>query len=888
MTPYQGASSEGPRFSLVVATYNVAPYLPDFISSIENQSFDLSQVEIIMVDDGSTDESAQILREWQKRRPELVTLMAKENGGQSSARNLGLTIASGGWVTFPDPDDMLGENYLSEVALFLDRNSGTEMVGTNRLLLEDKTGIVADRHPLRKHFATRNRLMNLDLRPTFFFGSAPAAFFKRERLDELGLRFDERIRPNFEDGHFCVSYLLASPKPLVAFVRSATYIYRKREDLSSTLQNSTTHPGRYTDVLEFGYIDVLRKAQEKTGHVPFWLQNYVLYEMYWYLRAENAIANSLTAATGSVADRFHELMPQLLEYLEPGVISSFRVKPFMSIWRDILNHSWNTEPWHGPYAVISKYDEGHQLAQVTYRYVGAPPREQFFIGEDLVEPQHGKHRRVHMFDRTLIHERITWVPTKGPLSLRLNGKLTEFVPDWPRATAVYLRRDRLRRLISEDPSDQFRHTQRATSQEAVEEEKRTLRAKEKLLRQASSRRMTRRFKDAWVLMDRVHDADDSGEHLFQYLHDTRPDINAWFVIERKTADWDRLQAAGYGRRMVAYGSDTWRILIANCKVLISSHADAPITNPPAINKLIDRNWRFVFLQHGVIKDDISNWLNGKNLDLFVTSTPNELASVAGDETGYIYTTKETKLTELPRFDLILEKGQEYPPEERDLVLIAPTWRNWLTASLDPGSQRRTLRDDFFRTEFAKNWLGFLSSEQLAETAAQHNLHIAFLPHPNLQSALAEIELPEHVMPLSFAGQDIRSHFARAAAFITDYSSMAFNVAYIERPVIYFQFDQEEMFGGAHVGRGGYYDYGQQGFGPVTDNLASAIEATVRTINDGPQPSPHYIKRIQATFPYRDGHARERVTAEIEGLFTPPTDGTAPTPTPRPDPTVLDS
>ena len=46
-----------------------------------------------------------------------------------------------------------------------------------------------------------------------------------------------------------------------------------------------------------------------------------------------------------------------------------------------------------------------------------------------------------------------------------------------------------------------------------------------------------KYADSWVLMDRIHDADDSGEHLFDYLREHRPEINAWFVVERGTPDW---------------------------------------------------------------------------------------------------------------------------------------------------------------------------------------------------------------------------------------------------------------------------------------------------------------------------------------------------------------
>ena len=85
----------------------------------------------------------------------------------------------------------------------------------------------------------------------------------------------------------------------------------------------------------------------------------------------------------------------------------------------------------------------------------------------------------------------------------------------------------------------------------------------------------------------------------------------------------------------------------------------------------------------MIKDDLSIWLNRKQVDLFVVSTGPELESIVGDDTTYGYTGKETRLTGLPRFDRLLRKAGEVEPRDRSLVLVAPTWRSWLTSSIDP-------------------------------------------------------------------------------------------------------------------------------------------------------------------------------------------------------------
>jgi CDP-glycerol:poly(glycerophosphate) glycerophosphotransferase len=363
-------------------------------------------------------------------------------------------------------------------------------------------------------------------------------------------------------------------------------------------------------------------------------------------------------------------------------------------------------------------------------------------------------------------------------------------------------------------------------------------------------------------MDRIHDADDSGEHLFRYLRKRQRQVNAWFVIERGTRDYRRLRRDGY-RRVVPHGSLRWKLLMANCQHLISSHADQPVIAPPQILRFMRPEWRFTFLQHGVIKDDISPWLNPKKIDIFVTSTVAEYESVAGDGTGYAFTSKETKLTGLPRFDVLLEAGSRVPPGKRDLVLLAPTWRNWLVPPLEVGSQRRSVAyDEFMASEFAQNWLSVIRSPELAEIADKHGVRVGFLPHPNLQPVLPHLDLPPHVEALGW--DNPRELFARARLLVTDYSSMAFNAAYLDRPVVYFQFDRDRFLFGDHVGRIGYFDYQTQGFGPVTADPDAAVKAAVDAVEHGPAPIPEYQARIDATFPARDGRCCERVYEEIRG------------------------
>lgn len=855
MTGTNAANPAPVQFSIVSAVYNVARYLDEFIDAIEAQTVPRSQFEVVAVDDGSTDDSLARLREWEQRRPGLVRVLTKENGGQSTARNAGLEIATGRWVTFTDPDDRIAPDYLARVAAFLERHPGTDLVATNRLMLDDASGEVTDSHPLRRHFEGGDQLRRLDVFTQHFHGSAPSAFFRTDRLREEGIRFDPAVRPNFEDGHFCVNYLLADPAPRVGFLASAQYIYRKRQDSSSTLQTSLGNPDRYTSAVRNGYLDVLRRAAERYGRVPEWLQNYIVYELSWYLSSQERHAGAVTAAVGPVADEFHGLVREITTYLEPEVIKTFDMREMRPLWRDILLHSWADEPWCADHVVVDRHDPDQKLVRLVYRFTGDQPDERIFLGGEQADPVHAKIRDLEYHDRVLIRERIMWVPSDRVLRVSLDGRFVElrFNQRFPVATTLSPLAIRLRKPNARPGRSPAGGGRRGLLGKV----------KRRAFRELSRNTVVGRpFRDSWVLVDRIHDADDSGERLFRHLRDHRPDINAWFVIEKGTPDWRRLRADGYGRRVVPHGGLRWRVLMLNCRHLVSSHADVPVVRPPEILRLAEPQWRFTFLQHGVIKDDLSTWLNHKDISIFVTSTPQEQASIAGDHTGYVHTTKEAKMTGLPRFDRLLELGGRFPEEKRDLILVAPTWRNWLVPPLEAGSQRRVLNDDFYQSDFHQQWMRLLRSEEVAETCRRHGLTVGFLPHPNLQALLPGLDLPPHVQPLSFAGADVQEYFARAAVLVTDYSSMAFNAAYIERPVVYFQFDADRVLGGEHIGRGGYFDYERDGFGPVTSTVESTTKEIDVLLSQGRSTSGVYHERVQATFPQRDGRCCERITEEI--------------------------
>jgi glycosyltransferase involved in cell wall biosynthesis len=866
MTDTTGAKSRRPRFSIVTAVFNVDQYLPSFIDSVEGLRVPAGDLEIVAVDDGSTDGSLDILRTWGARSRHRVKVFTKQNGGQASARNLGLEHATGEWVTFPDPDDLVEKDYLRAADRFARGNPEIALMSARPIIVQGPIGSRGRQHPRNWQYTSGSRAADLGTEPSVFLGVSSGSFFRLDRIRAANLEFDTRLKPNFEDGHFAVRYLLSLPRPVIGLLHDSVYVYRKRAAGDSALQRSMGNPGRYGTVLELGYLDIIERGRRPDGSVPAWIQQLIVYELSWYLSEDERITTSVRVPP-ALAPRFHELLDRILLALDPEVVGRHQPRAMTPVWLDLLAHAGRGLDWHAPAIARTWRDRAMGLSRFQYRYVGRPPKETFRAGGQVIPAAFQKTMVHTYFDRDFLWERILWLPDVADLEIELDGEPGALLRPRPKARAgarptrrlgLWERLWVLRRLGLRYAGIGLARRARGLARGA---RAMTVRFAARWSPDAA------RFRDAWVVMDRIHDADDNGERLFEYLRAQRPDVNAWFVIEGGTPDAKRLRAAG-ADRVVDWGSIRWKVLMSNAAWLVSSHADAAVVEPPSLRRIVRSAPRFAFLQHGVIKDDLSRWLNHRHIDCFVVSTEAELASVAGDGTAYAVTHKETRNTGLPRFDRLLAKGRAVAPDDRDLVIVAPTWRQWLTLPLAGGSQARTLDPALRESDYVRNWTALLRSRTIADALARHGRRLAFMPHPNMQSMLAELDLPSHVEPLSFANVDVQELYARCALLVTDYSSVAFNLAYIDRPVVYFQFDRDEVLGGSHVGRKGYFEYARDGFGPLAEDLETAELAVVAAIENGPQPALKYQQRISATFPIRDGQACARVVAAIEELSRP--------------------
>lgn len=884
-----------PTFAIVSAVYGVARYLPEFFASLDSQTYPHENLKVILVDDGSEDGSGELCERWAAASALQVEVVRQENAGQAAARNTGIDhLGAEDWVTFTDPDDFLDAEFFSRIAGCLEREEGVHLVAGHHVDYWEEDPDRGDRHALRFRFASGDRVVDLERHPRNFHMHVASSCLRVDDLRKSGLRFDDRVKPVFEDAHLLSKYMLLADVPLVAFVDSAVYHYRRRGDGTSTMQNAKSDPRRYTDVLEFGTLELLHYSLNVKGRIPDWLQYLVIYDLAWIYRSEDALHGSFKSLTQDECDRYHQLAGECLRLLDPLNVEGYPDVKRTTAQREAMVHGYSESPWRWESVVIDRADEDRGLVKLVYHFTGAPPREEFFVAGREVCPRHSKTRDFIYLRRALVHERIVWIPLNGTLQVRLDGQLVPLTGAWPTGRANTVRPAQVKRLrrmdvrsaaVSKASGSRFsRVRRRSSSARARKQQDRKARRAESL---AQRRVFARLFKDAWVLMDRSHNAHDNAEHLFRYLRAERRDINAWFVIRKGTPDWDRLRAEGY-KRIIPHGSLLWMILCLHATHMVSSHVDRYVVEPFA--RRGGWRWRYVFLQHGVTQADLSRWLNSKRIDLFVTASRDEYSSIAGDGSVYSFTSHEVQRTGFPRHDRLMVLAESAHAEKgKGHVLVMPTWRAYFSQLTAPGTAERGAHPEFFASVFAQEWRALITDRRVLELCRREGRKLVFMPHPNLEPYLEGFDLPEEVRVVTYAEADVQEMIAGAGAMITDYSSVAFDAAFVGRPLVYFQFDRREFLGGGHIGRPGYFDYETHGFGPVAGTVDSVVEALERCAEAGFSVSEEFARRVRHAFGTQKPGACERVTRAIEDLSRPLSKRQlgSPIPTPTAPPLAID-
>jgi len=214
------------RFSIIIPVYNVAPYIEACVESILCQTF--SDFEIILVDDGSTDESGVICDRY-KEQDERISVIHKTNGGLSDARNVGVNAAKGEFLVFLDSDDFWLDISGLEGIDKLINETKSDVVAYGRRVLNEKTGEIKDWSVMpdicRIKSQDKTESMRYMIDSALYISSACSKVVRRETIIKNNLLFEKGATS--ED--ILWSAKLAVYLKNIDYYTSNLYVYRQRQ-----------------------------------------------------------------------------------------------------------------------------------------------------------------------------------------------------------------------------------------------------------------------------------------------------------------------------------------------------------------------------------------------------------------------------------------------------------------------------------------------------------------------------------------------------------------------------------------------------------------------------------------------------------------------------------
>ena len=264
----------------------------------------------------------------------------------------------------------------------------------------------------------------------------------------------------------------------------------------------------------------------------------------------------------------------------------------------------------------------------------------------------------------------------------------------------------------------------------------------------------------------------------------------------------------------------------------------------------------VFLQHGITINN-AKWLyyDVTKMTRFICGSYPEYEYI---RENFGYPEENVVYAGMCRFD-----GLHNVKADPGLILIMPTWREWI-ADEDYRLQEYEGTTEIPKTNYFIRWTEFIKDQRLKEIAEKYNVRFVFFPHRNMQKYMQYFpESTEWMEIASSKDWDIQQLMKKAAMMITDYSSVCFDIFYMKKPLIFYQFDYEQFRKGQYDT--GVFDYRDNGFANSYTEKEDVFDELDVTIRNGFAVSEEYLKEHQRHFTLYDEKNCERVYQIIKEM-----------------------
>lgn len=366
-------------------------------------------------------------------------------------------------------------------------------------------------------------------------------------------------------------------------------------------------------------------------------------------------------------------------------------------------------------------------------------------------------------------------------------------------------------------------------------------------------------RELWLFSKHGNDTGDNAFAFFKYMRRIHPEIRCVYVADRHyPREYSAAQAIG---EVVQFRSFRHKWLFLTADKIITSHVGD--SEPWDYEKVIEwrqkhpgwvRKHKIIHLQHGVVDKNVSHIYDSslRPVDLFICSTEAETEYV---KKTLHYDDEHVACTGLARFDELIRAK----PQKK--ILLIPRYRREVMVQLPENKVK--LKYHFMKSGYYQRYQSLLENEKLNRLLESNDYKLIFYPHYEIQPFIDCFHVKsKNVMITDRENVALDQLLRDCDLMITDYSSVAFDFAYMAKPVIYYQFDREDFeceYGGS------YFKHEKDGFGPVINEETQVVRLVEEFIRGDFDRNGIYKNRCRKTFAHQDEKNCERIYHAIKAL-----------------------
>ncbi|MFJ8332677.1 glycosyltransferase [Streptomyces sp. NPDC094437] len=912
----------GYELAVVVPCYNVERYLDDCLGSLAAQR-GFERVQVILVDDGATDETPRMLERFAAYYAN-VTVVHQRNGGLGNARNTGLDQVVAPYVTFLDSDDILGEDALAALVEAA-RRDGSEVVMGDLVNFPDRPY-----GPWKEYFGSGDRLVTdfAEIPDMVFSGSACNKLFSTALLRRLGLRFGEGV--HFEDAWLTLPALLRAGA--LSIVDRPVYWYRGRPDGSSIMDSLWSKPANYRDHLRLNHF-LLNYSAEERPEIRRMFQRYATRTYKGFLcNARNVMGRSQLAEMFPDLHRHYAQIPDdvLTEFVtspaqqldhyaartgnfplfcdpEPALAAA---PPLLEVDDDGF---YRTFPGGNLPSSAARVKDPNVVVESVRTRGDVLVLEgcMAFPGIDLGRPMGNRLELVYQVGESKVTVPLTQVYRRDLYNARGNRdlyagwyaeipaarladtgfgvgdfRLRVHRADGTRHRNVVMRarlalhrlkgpgkvgghpymltigaQDALHlRVVARGPLARIRHALWRTGREL-----RILKTRNPGWRMRLAYWLTYPFlhgKEIWLVGERSDTAQDNSFHFFTWARQHRGRRGVYYVIDPASAD--HAKVARYGN-VLKLGSFKHRAYLLHATKLIGSYDSESYLVPEGYKKalFLHRFGELVRYQRVFLQHGVTYNDVTSGADQRIASY--DLLVTAGRQEREFMASQagygdRAQALGFPRFDALQRE-----PRHKPRILLMPTWRQWIvTASYKKSAG--PAKTTFTQSEYYRFYKALLSDPRLGRALDHFGVDLEFFPHYEIRPYLHTFQFSSPSIEVADPHRrSVQQAMKECSLMVTDYSSVFFDVAYMGIPLVHVPFDEEDFYG-RHYKRG-YFHLADDGFGPVCRTVDQAVDEIIAAVRRGFTVEPVHRARVAEFFVHRGGGNCERVFEAIDALGT---------------------